>query len=378
MKSQIKTILFTIAVLIISLFIPLQLLAIGQITKPIVIDNALKGQVIEENMYLFNTEDNDTAFDLSAEGDIADWTSFYNPDDLDTPVKNISIPANIKFTLIARFTVPNDTPNGEYTGSVNIISGAVEEESEDAISTSVRRKIARSVSIKVTDIEKVDLKATIIPGTYDSDSGEMLKMRIIYFNNGNIVVKPQVQLKINKQDSTVYNAIYPYPEDLEGVRPLATQEIPVIELSLNGFEHGRYVGVADILYQGEIVKEESFGFSVGMEGKRISGTFISSALFKVIGAIAIIIALAILIYFKSGKEEKNKRNKRNKINKINKNRINKKSKISVTNRILLFFNHLKELIVGGTGKVQRKANKKVNKKNNLLTLVSKIKTYFFA
>ena len=301
-----KIILLTITFLLLSFVFPQLALAIGQMTQPIVFKDVLRGQIVQETLTLYGSEEKETAYGLVADGDIKNWTTFYFPEGLENPIQEIKIPAQSQVNVIAQFQVPEDMPNGTYSGTVAIVSLPEKTEEGEGISASVRLRVDREVSITVTDKEIIKFETTIIPLKYGVGKGEPLKIKVIYDNQGNVAIKPDIQLKITQLSTgnVIHNAIYPYPEGEEAVKPFERREFPnLIEWQTAGQENGKYKAEIKVLLNGNLIEEESFRFDVGVDimalllaniallggGNLMFGWF-------VIGGILIIIA-GILIFF---------------------------------------------------------------------------------
>ncbi|MFH1111475.1 MAG: hypothetical protein V1712_00175 [Patescibacteria group bacterium] len=273
-------------------------LAIGQLSKPIVVNNVLRGQAIPETLTLFNSDKEVRDFGLLASGDIAEWSAFYLPEDLATAVTKISVPAEGTAKAAVVITVPDDTPNGRYSGVLSVTyapesTGAMEDKS-----TSVTQNIGRSVTITVTDKEIMKLETAVIPLTYQLAINEPLQIKLNYRNLGNVSVKPQAQLKIFSDQKNVANAIFPYPEQ-EAIKPLTSKSLQV-EWPTSGLTDGRYQAEVTILVNGEAQYTDSFRFHLGVVkvlGASIFSNwgdsgFINTLLITVIG----LLILAVLIF----------------------------------------------------------------------------------
>jgi len=282
MKNLKKTAIFFIFLIILGFGAIQTSLAIGQMTKPILIEDILRSQEVTATLYLVNSEDKEAIFQLRTDGEIADWASFYKIDDenLESPITEISIPPQSKIEVIVKFTIPEDTPNGEYSGEVAIISAPTKEEGAGKMMVGVGERIGRYVSITVTDKEIIELEATIIPLEYGVNAGDPLKIKIIYDNYGNVALKPDVQLKILKDGTTVFNAIFPYPEEEEAVKVRTRKVMPLIEWPTAGQSNGKYQAEVDILYKGKVLAEDDFRFTIG--------SFSTSTLDKFLAAITFI------------------------------------------------------------------------------------------
>ena len=263
MKKIIISIFTLVSMLM--MFQPLVSFGIGQVTEPIIIKDILRDSEITDTLVLFNSEDKEVVLQLKAEGAIADWASFYGIDDknLENPITEIQIPEKSRLDVTVKFKIPEDVPNGEYAGEIAIMTAPAENEEMSKATISVLQRIGREVLITVTDKEILEFKTTVIPLKYGVNKNEPLQIKIIYDNQGNISVEPDVQLKITKDDRTVFNAIFPYSEDEKPVRPLERKAMPLIEWQTAGQEEGEYKAEVKVLLAGKITHENDFRFTTG-------------------------------------------------------------------------------------------------------------------
>lgn len=249
--------------ILISFLITLPALAIGQLTSPIVIEEALRGQTFEQSLSIFNTEDISVIADLQAEGDIRDWASFYMRDDLETRIESLDLEPNKRQGVVVKFSIPEDTPNSEYKGLISVLQRPGEAATTSQVQATLQQKISRQVTIKVTDQELIDFTADVISETFSVEPGEPFRFRIAYTNLGNVAIKPQAQVKIAQADKVFYNAILPYPEDEEGVKPLQTKELPTMEALTTGAVEGKARAEFAFLHNNETIDEKSVRFGIG-------------------------------------------------------------------------------------------------------------------
>ena len=261
MKKIIVSIL--ILVLAIAMFQPLTSFGIGQMTEPIIIKNARQGEVFEKTLYFFNTEKTEDIFQIIAENDIADWVKFYDPKNPEISIEEISIPQNSRYDIIAKFSIPEGTPNGEYLGIVGITVSSKNEELEEDVLTAVSQRIDREVNITVTDKEEVSVKTSIIPNSYNLKTGDPLLIRIIYDNQSNIKIRPQIQVKLKKDGKIAHNAIYPFPEESDSVNSFSMEEVTPLKIQTTGLEDGKYVAEISIIVNEKNRYENDFSFAIG-------------------------------------------------------------------------------------------------------------------
>ena len=263
-----KKIFFIATILLLASFIlPKTVLGIGMMTEPIVIKNALRGQETTAVLNLFNSEDKKIVYELKSEGEIARWASFYQADDADfkNPITEIQIPAKSSLKAVVKFTIPKDTPNGEYSGKVAIVTAPLKEDKKEKMKVALRQKVGRKVSITVTDEEILEFKTSVIPLKYKMEKGEPLKIKVIYDNKGNVSIKPDIQLQISKNGGKIFKAIFPYPEDEKPVKPLERKILSsLIEWQTAGREDGEYTAEVKTLLNGKTMEKDSFHFTVGV------------------------------------------------------------------------------------------------------------------
>ena len=286
------------------LILPIGTQAIGQITKPILVDDALRGQEFEESMSIFNSEDQEVTFDLLAEGGIDGWVTFFNTEDhgRKDPVTEVTAEANGRKGAFAVFNIPEDTPNGEYVGYLSILRKADKEKASTTTAT-LQQKISRRVTINVSDKEIVDFNSNIITQDFGVTIGEPIHLKVVYENNGNIAIKPQVKIKTKQIDKVYTNVIHPYPDELDAVKPRSTQELPIIEIPTDGVEEGKLGVVVEILYKDEVVHDKNFLVGVATEavesqdnGNAHPSTIGKDKLLYLFGLLIIIIASITFVF----------------------------------------------------------------------------------
>ena len=284
---------FTLAAFLV---LPISASALGQMSQPIVIDNAMRGAQINQEIIAVNTEDKKITVEFTAGGQIADWVKFYATDDLKNSVATTTIEARANLNMIAIISVPKDAPNGEYIGAVSVTSIPDKAEQSDQSSASMAQKIDREVTITVSDVEDVSLEASVIPKSYDMKTGESLSVRIIYDNRSNVSLSPSISFKIKKDEQTVYNVIYPYPDGEPAVNPQAIQEIPALEIPTTGLANGKYRAQLAFRRGDKTILEKQFGFSIGTQSSAFAtkiGNFFGGNLGGLLGLAAVILVIII-------------------------------------------------------------------------------------
>ncbi len=287
MKKLLNKFISIIAILTFCLALPIEVLAIGQISKPIVIKDALRGQNYQEEIVVFNTEKTDLKIGLSAEGQIKDWVKFYKLGDAKNAISEININAGANLKVNAVIHISDSAPNGEYKGFISAASKPTTTATTTESQALLSQKIARPVTITVSDKEILKFDASVIPKDYDLVKDEALSIRIIYDNQGNIDIGPQMQVKIKKDEQVIYNVIYPYPEGVAPVKPNSRYEIQPVAIQTIGYEKGKYLAEFNFLINNESKLYKKFAFSSGVYNK-------SDRIFGWLGFDIRIILLAVL------------------------------------------------------------------------------------
>jgi len=84
------------------------------------IADAEQGQQYEDLIYVSYNNESDCTIELSASGDISNWVTFYDLDDLITPVEQ-TVAANKQWTYVrVKFDIPSDAPVGYATGTLHV------------------------------------------------------------------------------------------------------------------------------------------------------------------------------------------------------------------------------------------------------------------
>jgi len=254
---------------LIAVVLPRVIFGIGQMSEPIIINDALRSQEMRETISVTNSENKKINIQLNVEGQIADWATFYEIDDkqLSNPITKLTLPELNSAQATVLFKIPIDVPNGTYTGAINAISMPLEN-SESSINNSlvtVGQKIGRDVTITITDNEIFKMEASVFPLQYEVPVGRSLDIKAIYNNQGNVAIKPEIQLKISNIDTGIisHNAIYPYPENEKPIRAFEAREFPeIIKWQTTGQPEGKYHAYVKVMLNGDVIKEENFQFDI--------------------------------------------------------------------------------------------------------------------
>lgn len=296
MKRTTGKILASFVLVLLSL-LPGSALAIGQITEPIDVKNALREKTYNETISVVNTESAKAIIQLSAEGAITGWTRFYKGVNDTDNITDIEVAAGSRVDVTARFVVPAGTPNARYQGVVSVSKKAADYEggTEDS-GNAVSQKIDRDITIEVNDVENIVFDTSLIPETYDLNQGDPLKIRAIHDNRGNVEIRPQISLKIKQGDNVLYSAIFPYPDNQPAVGAYSLFEIPALEIPTTTLQNGKYEATFTINEKDKYSIDKDFTFSIGMV-KAASTVDASSGIYPLgVSQVTIVLATVFAVY----------------------------------------------------------------------------------
>ena len=208
-------------------------IGLGISPASITISDAFKGATYERTITVFNTGDETGTFALTAEGECADWISFFKEDEPTTPLTEVTIPGKDKAKVLLKFDIPEDIANAYYTSTIFAQSTPEEEEGEGAVAHAVIR-IPSEILIQVTGTQI--LKGTVKSiTTTDTEIDYPLKIKVEFQNEGNVIAKPKIAVAITKNGELVDSFVH----SETGIKPDKTDTITVL-WNTTGRETGDY------------------------------------------------------------------------------------------------------------------------------------------
>lgn len=289
--------------------LPGRALALGQMTQPIVIDNAIKGETYESQMMMVNSDGKDETVNIFADGAIKDWVKFYKMDDSKNPITSILLPNGSSVNVMARFVIPGDEPNGVYSGTLDMQTIA-EKTPDNTTSVAVTSKVPRDVKITVGGGQVVAAQCYLNPLAVTLATNDPFQIQIICQNTGNVSLKPQAQLKISNSAGTIVsNTIFPYPDDLDPIHAKAMQKWTIVWQTANQAA-GNYSSDTTILLGDKSALQQVIKFSVGMGPQShyllagVAASGIGKYANVIIGAAALAFAILVLTFIIVGKRAK--------------------------------------------------------------------------
>jgi hypothetical protein len=229
------------------------LMGLGVSPSELEIHNALRGGECEKTVTIFNTGDDAGNFSLSAEGEIKEWIHFYDMNEPTMPITNIGIQGGDKALILVKFRIPEDAASRNYTSRINIQSIPKDIGVEGSGQT---MKVQMSVNV-LLEVTGTQILAGVVKSitTGDTEVNHPLRINIEFKNTGNVVAKPEIAVKITKDETMVDE----FTHSETGVKVESKELIPV-EWDTIGKESGDYEANVTVSLGGEIlaIKELQF------------------------------------------------------------------------------------------------------------------------
>lgn len=236
---------------------PAVAIGIGIAPAEINFNNALKGSEYESSITIFNTDSEATNFSLKATGDIGDWVSFYNLNDIDNTISSIKIPGQDKAAVVVRIKVPSDAVNANYTVSLDVMSIPDTTDKAQGSGQALIIGASSKVTLAVTGDQIIDGNVLGI-FTENTEPGYPLKITTRFQNTGNVVVKPKIVVTI-LQDNNIINS---FSHETTSVKPGNTQPIIAEWMTTAANIPADYTANIDVLLTGSIIKSDNLSFKI--------------------------------------------------------------------------------------------------------------------
>ena len=232
-------------------------IGLGISPASVTISDAFKGGTYERTITVFNTGDETGAFGLTAEGECADWISFYKEDEPTTPLTEVTIPGKGKAKILVKFDIPEDIANADYTSTIYAQSTPEEEEGEGAAAMAVIR-IPSEILIQVTGTQI--LKGTVKSiTTADTEIDYPLKIKVEFQNEGNVIAKPKIAVGITKAGGG--ELVDSFVHDETGIKPAQEGTITVL-WNTTGRDTEDYVANVAVSLGEELLASKDLSFKV--------------------------------------------------------------------------------------------------------------------
>jgi hypothetical protein len=227
-------------------------LSIGIAPPSFTIDDAQRGGIYDQRIIVGNRGNESSTCEFAGTGEIGDWVSFYASDG-ETLINMTEVPGKGSKRIIARFTIPNETANGSYTGGVSVqtIPGNAIGNATGGAAADVVLMLASQGTIVVTG--KQNLTGIVRNITaLDTEVNNTLRIKVEFQNTGDVIATPAINVTIATNDSLVDCIYY----DKTGVMPGANETIPV-EWDTTGQIAGNYSVNVSVSLNSEILAAQN-------------------------------------------------------------------------------------------------------------------------
>lgn len=217
--------------------------------------DVLKGGYAEDYVYVSTDTEFDVPLEYEVIGDVQGWISV-SPD-----INNQTVYVNRSKIQELRIIIqpPVDTPTGNYTGGVRIITGTLNNP-EGPYGSQLQAAFLIRINIEVTGTERIEcnIGGLNIP---DTEIGNPLEFSMTVSNTGNVRVRPNVSIDVWNQDqSTLLNSL---TIDFNRVEVLPTTSRVLMNRFDNNYRIGQYWAYATVY---PCQKSELISFSVLEKG----------------------------------------------------------------------------------------------------------------
>lgn len=128
---------------------------------------------------------------INSRGDVADWLNF--------DVESFEVSKDNPYYLRVSVTPPIDTPNGNYTGFLQVATETFSNSVEEHAVGKVRSNLDLTIFVSVTDIELLDCVANNIKIS-SAEEGDDIMLSMDILNNGNIKIDPRILVDVWDQN----------------------------------------------------------------------------------------------------------------------------------------------------------------------------------
>ena len=160
--------------------------------------NVLKGGYAEDTVYVASDSDYDIPLSYQVLGDVKDWISF-EPDINKTNI-TLYISKTHGQTLKVIIQPPTDTPAGNYTGNVRVMTGTFNRP-EGPYGSQLQAAFMITIRVEVTgnQLLSCNVGGISIP---DTEIGKVIEYSMTVVNDGNVRIRPNVSIDFWNQDQT--------------------------------------------------------------------------------------------------------------------------------------------------------------------------------
>ncbi|TAK64337.1 MAG: hypothetical protein EPO22_05965 [Dehalococcoidia bacterium] len=167
---------------------------IGVYPAVVTFPNALRGREYFGTVGIMNGGPRERTYRFEAKGDAASWLAFVAADRT-TALAEVTVPAHDKTQVLIRAVVPPEVPNGQYGGTVGVLTSTTTREGSDTSGAGVTLGAEVSVALAVTGTQKIEGQF-IDAAASDVESGYPLRIATRLTNTGNVQLNATIDVQI--------------------------------------------------------------------------------------------------------------------------------------------------------------------------------------
>ena len=176
-------------------------IGVGVVPSRITIDDALKGGTFDRQLGIANPGDESCNYEITVTGDIEGWVGFYALDGR-TPVDMLEVSGKETKKIIARFSIPEDMPNGNYRGTIYVKTVPKDAAAETGMGAHAVVRAPCEVMLAVTGTQILTGFVESITAD-DTEINYPVRMKVKFKNTGNVLAYPAISVDISKDGSFV-------------------------------------------------------------------------------------------------------------------------------------------------------------------------------
>jgi hypothetical protein len=239
-------------------------------------ENALKGTAVEKQLTLFNVGSEEINVHITADN-LKDWLEFL-------PSDKVSIPAKSSVMVKVKASIPKSAGNKEYTSKITakpFSENFTEEEINFGVSLVAYSKVI------ITPVGEEIIKGEVSRiTTKDVEQGIIPEIIIVFTNQGNIKINPEIQVSVWKSGKKIEKINY--NEDFVEIG-----ENKEIKIKLeNVIQPGEYDLSVQVKLEKEVIEEKELKLRIMDKGLEIKQEGKSNSV-----ALTVLVMISIIVIF---------------------------------------------------------------------------------
>ena len=156
-------------------------------------ENVMRNGYSEKTMVVSVDTTKEVKIELQPRGEISEWINYSS--------EKLTVSKEKPLSLLISVTPPPDTPNGNYTGFLRVMTSELGEGIEGHAVSVIRTSLDLSITVGVTDLEITECTAYEFK-VESVEKGDDLVFRTQIHNRGNVRLKPKMLIDIWDRDQT--------------------------------------------------------------------------------------------------------------------------------------------------------------------------------